>query len=131
MFTHSLYVPYLRRTFILSSKEVYSDEAYTKPEFRSLGIYIYAGYLLRQKLYEMGYRRFSCVFASWNLGPLKWSEKIGLKPVGKGGYLNFLLFKKFFWKGTIKDLKDGKISVGLPDSPDSSHHGEASPDPRA
>lgn len=111
IFVRSLYVSYLHRHLNLSGKEVFSEEAYTDPAYRSLGIYAYAGALIRRRLFEMGYRRISCVFASWNTGPLNLAGKIGLNRVGKWAYLNGIFFKKFFWSGKIQ--VSGKREISL------------------
>lgn len=111
VFIRSLYLPYLHRTYVLSPREVYADDAYTIPPFRRKGIYTYAGYLLRMKLQNLGYERFTCTFASWNSGPLRLADKIGLQKVGEGGYWNMFGYKKFFWKGSVRNDNDGKISI--------------------
>ncbi len=110
-FVRSLYLPYLKKTLLLSPGEIYEDEVFTHPEFRCRGVYSLASYHVRRLLQEMGYNRLTCAFASWNQIPLRVSEKLGLRKVGEGGYWNFLAAQKFFWKGSVRDHGNGQISI--------------------
>jgi len=115
IFTWSLYLPYLHRTLLLSSSEVYVDEAYTIPELRGRGIATYMGHILRLALSERGFKRYSCAVASWNKAQQKLADKFGMEKVGEGGFINLLLGKRFIWKGRVKDYGDGRIDICVPD----------------
>ncbi|MDH7513432.1 MAG: GNAT family N-acetyltransferase [Clostridiales bacterium] len=115
IFTRCLYLPYLHRTLLLSSFEVYVDETYTLPELRGRGIAAYTGRLLRLALFERGFKRYSCAVASWNKAQQKLTEKFGMEKVGEGGFIDFLLGKRFIWKGRVKDHGDGRIEICVPE----------------
>lgn len=115
IFTRSLYVPYLRRTLLLSPSEAYVDEAFTVPELRGQGIGAYTRYLLLLALLELGYKKYSCAVASWNKAQQRLAEKFGMEKVGEGGYVNFILGKKFTWRGKVKDFGDGRIEIRTSD----------------
>jgi hypothetical protein len=110
MFVRSIYVPYLRKTLLLSPGEVYIDETYTVPEFRRLGVFSYGGYLARLKLRELGYERCSYAFASWQAINRRTSIRRKIDMVGEINIVNLPGFRKVSWKGSICEHGDGKIS---------------------
>jgi hypothetical protein len=111
IFTKSLYVPYLRRTLLLSPGEVYADEAFTLPEFRGRGIFRLAGALLRLKLKELGYRRYTYIFASWQ-GMARTSKASSrIRPIAEVKIVPWPGHKKHFWKGSIQDDGRGNIFI--------------------
>lgn len=111
IFTHSVYLPYLHRTLVLRSGEVYGDETYTLPEFRRHGVLVHAGFLVRKHLKELGYRRIICAAASWNSFIQKYAERMKYFKVGEAGYLNLAGYKKFFSRGGIKELNSKEIVI--------------------
>lgn len=110
-FLHSYPLYYLHKTIVLFPDEVFVDEAWISPEYRRLGVYSYSGYLMRQILKNMGYRRIICAFASWNFPAQKASERLGMKNSGSGGYWNILGIKKYFLDKEVQDYGGGKIFV--------------------
>lgn len=111
MFVKSLYLPYLHRTLLLSSGQVYFDEAYTIPEFRGRGIFHTARNGIRLRLGELGYQSEISVFASWQAYSQSIAVRIKREKVGEGKIVNWPGLRKFYWKGAVQDHGDGKISI--------------------
>jgi hypothetical protein len=111
MFVKSLYLPYLHRTLLLSPGQVYFDEAYTAPEFRGLRIFSTAGNFIRLKLRGLGYKNEISVFASWQAYSQTLAARIEREKVGEAKIVNWPGLRKFYWKGSIQDHGDGKISI--------------------
>jgi len=110
-FVRSCSPSYLRRTILLPEDETFIDEAFTPPGYRRRGVYTYAGYLMRLMLQEMGYKRLTCAFASWNEAPQRMSERLGMHRVGEGGYFLFPGGRKYFWRGTVRETRDGCVVI--------------------
>ncbi|MBN1222538.1 MAG: hypothetical protein JXB23_04780 [Candidatus Aminicenantes bacterium] len=111
VFVKSLYLPYLHRTLLLSSKQVYFDEAYTSPEFRGRKIFSMAGNRVRLRLWELGYKSEISIFASWQACSQTLAARIECEKVGEAKIVNWLGLRKFYWKGSIQNHGDGKISI--------------------
>jgi GNAT superfamily N-acetyltransferase len=111
IFTKSLYVPYLRRTLLLSPGEVYADEAFTLPEFRGRGIFRLAGALLRLKLRELGYRRYTYIYASWQGMARTSMASSKIKPIAEVKMVPWPGHRKHFWKGSIQDDGRGNLFI--------------------
>jgi len=108
-FVHSFQIPYLNRTLTLESHDIYIDEAYTTPAYRRMGVYSHAGYLMRQILRQLDYRRLVCAFPSWDIPGQKVAARNGLKKIGEGGYRSFFGHRSFFWNGKIQERSNGNI----------------------
>lgn len=111
IFVRSVYLPYLHRTLVLGPGEVYGDETYTVPKFRRQGFLLNAGFLVRERLKELGFRRITCAVASWDSFIQRYAERIHFEQVGEGGYLDLLVLKKFFWRGKVRELNKKEITV--------------------
>ena len=110
-FKKSRYLAYINRRVILSSRDIWSDEAYTHPGYRHRGIYTSTAVQTNCLLADMGFRRVSCAIASWNSAPLQSVLKRGMQPVGDIVYRNIFLFRKYSFSGLIKDLEGDKIAI--------------------
>jgi len=111
IFVKSLYLPYLHRTLLLAPGQVYFDEAYTAPEYRGRRIFGVAGNFVRLRLGEMGYKSEISLFASWQARSRTLAGRIEREKVGEAKIVNWPGLRKFYWKGSIRDHGDGKISV--------------------
>ena len=104
---------YLDRTLILSPGECLSDEVYTVPAFRGMGIYRACSDLSRERLRRAGFRRYLVFFASWDGFLIKEARLKGLKPIGEarrrmglpGGRRRLEL------TGALRDRGGGSLSV--------------------
>ncbi len=111
IFRTSVYLPYLRRTLVLSPDEAYSDDAYTVPEYRRMGIYSFANFLLRKRLREMGYARYAYAYASWQAMAGEHRDRIWAPPVGEVKIIKFPWKNKYVWRGAVQELGAGQISL--------------------
>lgn len=111
IFVRFHYAPYLHRSLLLSPGEAYVDETFTAPDLRNKGIATFTGHLLRLALLELGFKRYSCAVASWNKAQQRVAEKFGMEKVGEGGYFNFVIGKKFIWRGKVRDCGHGRIQL--------------------
>ena len=111
-FKNSRYLPYIKRRVMLSSRDIWSDEAYTHPGYRRRGIYASAAVQTNGILAELGYRNIFCAVASWNSSSLRSVLKRGMQPVGEIDYRNIFLFRKYKFSGSIRELKGDRIGVG-------------------
>ncbi len=112
MFRKSVYLPYLQKTLVLSPEEIYADDAYTVPEYRHKGIFAQAGFLLRTRLREMGYRRYSYIYASWQAMAKKPAKHTRPHKVGELRISKWPWRKRYHWQGAIQELGQGKIRIG-------------------
>ena len=118
-FTGPVFLPYLRRMLILAPGEVYSDEAYTAAGQRGLGIHGRAGILIRLRLREMGFRRYTSLIASWNKAPLRTMARLGVRPAGECGLTGFPGRRRLVVSGGVREAGEGGIAV-FPPAPDRS-----------
>ena len=110
-YVHSIYLPYLKRNLMLSERQVWADEGYTRPEYRRRGIFAHAGILITRVLADMNYQRLSCAFASWNKTPLRIDRERGMKPVGEILYRNYLVHHTYRYSGSVKELEGNSIEI--------------------
>jgi len=114
LFTGPVFLPYLRRTLIMAPGEVYSDEAFTAAGQRDLGIHARAGILIRLRLREMGFRRYTNLVASWNKAPLLTMARLGIPPAGECGMGGFPGRRRLIVSGGVREIGEGGLAVFPP-----------------
>jgi hypothetical protein len=111
IFVRSCYLPYLHKTIDLKPEEVFSDEAYTAPDFRLKGVYSHSEDLMRKILDDMGYKRIIRAIPTWDSSLQETAEKKRMKKIGDGGYLNIFGIRRFYWRGAIQELDRKTIAL--------------------
>jgi hypothetical protein len=114
LFTGPVFLPYLRRTLITAPGEVYSDEAYTAAGQRGLGIHARAGILIRLRLREIGFRRYTNLIASWSKAPLRAMARLGVPPAGECGRTGFPGRRRLTVSGGVREVGAGRVAVFPP-----------------
>jgi hypothetical protein len=109
---NSYFVPFLQKIIELRPGEAYTDEAFTVPKYRGMGVYSHFGFQMRRILNSMGYERHVTIFPTWDESIIKSAERNLFMKVGEGGYINILGCKRYFWRGKVVADKD-RISVAL------------------
>ncbi len=111
LFTGPVFLPYLRRTLVPAPGEAYADEAFTAPGDRGRGIHSRAGILIRLRLRDMGFRRYTNLVASWNKAPLRTMARLGLPPAGELALAGFPGRRRLIVSGGVREAGEGRIAV--------------------
>ncbi len=115
-FTGSVFLPYLGRTLVLAPGEVYSDEAFTSPRDRGRRVHSRAGILIRLRLREMGFLRYTNLVASWNASPLRTMARLGAAPVGECRRTGFPGRRRLSYSGGVREAGEGRIAILPPET---------------
>lgn len=115
-FVGPVFLPYLGRILDIVPGEAYADEAFTPGPDRRRGIHFRAGVLLRHRLREAGFSRYTNLIASWNEAALRTMERLGVAPAGGCGTAGSPGRKRFFVSGGVKVTGEGRIAIAPPDS---------------
>lgn len=101
IFNKSVFLPYLGRSIALGPGEAYSDESFTRPEFRRRGLTHQAFQILMRRLPGLGYRRLIALVVPWNEATRKILETNGIRRVGTCGYEWKGCSRSFFASGSV------------------------------
>ena len=110
IFTGTFAIPYLHGRLALGQKEAYSDEVFTRPDFRGAGVYAHASFLVRKSLREKGFRRLYAAVASWNSVPRQNMIRSGMMEIAEFRRQPPPIFGKWRWSGGIETHDDGTFS---------------------
>jgi GNAT superfamily N-acetyltransferase len=111
IFVKSVFLPYLGRSIALGPGEAYSDESYTRPEFRRRGLARQAIRLLARRLPDLGFRRLIALVVPWNAATARALEENGIRRVGECGYGWKGWTRLFFTSGSVRETEGGAIRV--------------------
>jgi hypothetical protein len=120
LFIGPVFLPYIRRTLVTAPGEVCSNEAFTAAGHRKRGIHSRAGILIRLRLREMGFRRYTNFVASWNKAPLRTMARLGVPPAGECWTAGFPGRRRFFRSGGVREVGEDRLAVFPPDAGPSS-----------
>jgi hypothetical protein len=110
LFKRAVYLPYLRRTLTLAPDEVYSDDAYTPPEYRRQGIYTHVNALIRARLREAGYARLTYACASWQGIAERKAGQAGDYKVGEVAVVQWPRRQRHAWRGAVGETAPGQFT---------------------
>jgi hypothetical protein len=109
--TTPVYLPYLGRTYLTSSGEIFVMECFTHPAFRRHGIHNQSMNRTIARGQELGLRRQTSHVAWWNSPVLRASDKSCAKVVGSVGYWNLGFHRRYFATGMVL-LRDNYVTLG-------------------
>lgn len=102
MATGSAYVPYMKRHLVLASRDIYSYDSFTLPEYRACGIYMARNSFTARLNREEGFVRSVSLVAFENYGTWLILTRSGLETRGIYAYVR-LPGRGIYWQRGVGD----------------------------